>query len=464
MPEVLFLRNIEIDGVPGLDLRIEDGSVAEIGPRLAGRGESLDGRGGALIPGFHDHHIHILATAARSSSLDVTPIRDRALFETLARGYALRLRGEDWLRVTGYHESQLGPLDLAELDRLFPDAPVRIEHQTGALWFVNSRGLARLDLTDAPAGVERDATGRPTGRIVRENAWLRLRTSGSFPRLSDLGAQLAAFGLTGLTDATVSTEQAAADYLFEARQRGAMPQRMVLMSGEPLISPGDGVEIGPRKFLLDDHTLPDIDQTIEVVNGLRSENRAAAAHCVTDIQLAYMLAVFDAVGGRRGDRIEHGSVIPRSAIGRLSEFELTVVTQPAFVAERGDRYLQDHPPEVLDDLYRCASLLEHGVRVAAGSDAPYGNPDPWLAMRAAATRLTRDGAVLGPGERVDAARALGLYLCGAHDPGGPMRRVTPGAPADLCLLGAPMMEILEALDADLVRATMVAGQLVYLRD
>jgi len=27
-----------------------------------------------------------------------------------------------------------------------------------------------------------------------------------------------------------------------------------------------------------------------------------------------------------------------------------------------------------------------------------------------------------------------------------------------------MMEILEALDADLVRATMVAGQLVYLRD
>ena len=67
----------------------------------------------------------------------------------------------------------------------------------------------------------------------------------------------------------------------------------------------------------------------------------------------------------------------------LAERGLTVVTQPGFVAERGDRYLLDVPPEEHADLYRCASLLDAGVPVAGSTDAPYTSPDPWLAIRAA---------------------------------------------------------------------------------
>jgi cytosine/adenosine deaminase-related metal-dependent hydrolase len=61
----LTLRNVEIDGHAGLDVRLQDGRVAAIGERLPGRGDDLDGRGGALIPGLIDHHIHLFATAAQ---------------------------------------------------------------------------------------------------------------------------------------------------------------------------------------------------------------------------------------------------------------------------------------------------------------------------------------------------------------------------------------------------------------
>ena len=64
---------------------------------------------------------------------------------------------------------------------------------------------------------------------------------------------------------------------------------------------------------------------------------------------------------------------------------------------------QDQP-----DLYRAASLAEAGIALAAGSDAPYGSPDPWRAMRTASRRLTVGGQLLGPDERLAPRRALDL--------------------------------------------------------
>jgi hypothetical protein len=157
-----------------------------------------------------------------------------------------------------------------------------------------------------------------------------------------------------------------------------------------------------------------------------------AAHCVTAAELAVMLAAFDVAGARAGDRIEHGGVIAPAAIGELKRLGLTVVTQPAFILERGDRYLAEVDPAEQNDLYRCASLLAAGVPVAGSSDAPYGSLDPWTALRAAVDRRTRSGAPIGPGERVSASAALGLYLGSFEDPGGPPRRITPGEAADLC--------------------------------
>ncbi|MCE3290528.1 MAG: Amidohydrolase 3, partial [Caulobacter sp.] len=191
----------------------------------------------------------------------------------------------------------------------------------------------------------------------------------------------------------------------------------------------------------------------------RAQGRGIAVHCVTATELAFTLAAFEAFGSWPGDRIEHGSVIPAAAIGALARLNLTVVTQPAFVGERGDRYLRTVDPSDQPDLYRCASLLEAGVRVAASSDAPYAGADPWAAMRAAVSRRTPAGHGLGEAERLSPARALDLFLGSFDDPGGPPRRLGLGTPADLCLLTAPPAEAPFA--ARPVAATVIGGRLAF---
>src|SRR6185312_8748065 len=139
------------------------------------------------------------------------------------------------------------------------------------------------------------------------------------------------------------------------------------------------------------------------IAGARRQRRTVAVHCVTAGELALTLAAFEAAGVRPGDRIEHGGVIPAAAIGQLRALGLTVVTQSAFVAERGDRYLAEVDAAEQPDLYRCASLRSAGVPVAGSSDAPYAAPDPWAGMAAAVSRRTLGGAVLNAGERIGAA-------------------------------------------------------------
>ncbi len=144
----------------------------------------------------------------------------------------------------------------------------------------------------------------------------------------------------------------------------------------------------------------------------------------------------------------------------LAALGVTVVTQPGFVAERGDRYRAEVDESEQADLWRCATLLRGGIGVAGGTDAPYGPTDPWRAMAAAVDRRTPSGAVLGADEGLDPARALGLFLGTAADPGGPARRIEPGAPGDLCLLDRPRREAFADLAAVEVTASFVAGAVV----
>ena len=120
-----------------------------------------------------------------------------------------------------------------------------------------------------------------------------------------------------------------------------------------------------------------------------------------------------------------------------------MVTQPHFLAERGDDYLRDVEAGDLPWLYRARGWLEAGVRLAGGSDAPFGAPDPWRAIRAAVARPHARRRAARPSERLAPERALALFLAPLDDPGGPPRRVAVGAPADLCLLDRPWRDARE---------------------
>lgn len=462
-PGSVLFRDVEVDGVR-TDVVVDGGTVRALAPGLVRPPgvEEVDGRGGALLPGLHDHHVHLAALAAATASVRVGPPHVTSV-EDLASALTeadRSLPAGAWLRAVGYHESVAGSLDRDLLDRLVPSRPVRILDRTGIRWTLNSAALSLVGADHAAhPGIGRDDRGRPTGPVDRGDEWLREVAGATPPDLAAVGRRLAELGVTGVTDCTPYRDVDGPGLLAAAVTSGALPQRVHVTGGPELIGTAVPAPLhpGPVKLVLDDDRLPDLDELVGIVRAAHAAGRAVAIHLVTAATLAYALAAWDAAGVSPADRIEHGSVITPAAARQIARLGVTVVTQPGFVAERGDRYLLDVDADEVPHLYRCGSLLGLGIPVAGSSDAPYTDPDPWRAVQAAVDRRTRDGEVLGPDERVPVERAIALFLGHPDDPGRRRRRIAPGAPADLCLLHRPLRGTATAPTADDVRATYRAG-------
>ena len=434
-----------------------------MGSGLNVRGPEFDGRRSALIPGLVDHHIHLLATATRGASLSLAGCADEAALIVALRHHAYPLGAGQWLRAMDYDEKTAGLPDRDDLDRWLPDRPARVADRTGALWILNSLAIAQLGDGPFPDCVERDSAGRPTGRIWRGDAWLRARIGSVAPSLADLGRQLARFGITAVTDAGAQNGPEEAALLAGARRTGELPQKLMLL-GRADLPAGEHYARGALKLLIDERNLPDSSDLARRIIAAHGEGRAVACHCVTTGELLVYLDALDrAGGGRPGDRIEHGGMIPQTLIADVVRHRLTVVTQPAFIHDRGDRYLEHVSADEQPDLYRAASLTAAGVELAAGSDAPYGAVNPWAAIGTAVQRRTRSGAVVGTQEAISPRAALDLYLGSLEQPAAP-RRLTIGSVADLCLLDCPLDEALANPDAAHVRATFINGRIVYCAD
>ncbi|WP_326818599.1 amidohydrolase family protein [Streptomyces sp. NBC_01762] len=459
----ILLRNVEVypHGARA-DCRIRRGHVARIGHELhPAPGELvIRGDGGALLPGLADHHLHLTATAARDSSLDVSALSRGELAAALAEADA----GDDgWVRVVGHDEVAHGNLDRDTLDAYRGSVPMRLQHRSGALWSVNSAGLARLGADHAShVGIERDLQGRPTGRLWRADDWLRDTLDAKPPSLRSLGARLASLGLTHVADAT--PDPAAAEAAFAAVRGGELPQYVMVMAEGAGAPHHPRLSVGPVKVVVTDHELPDLDDLAGRIARAHAVGRAVAVHCVSRVALALTLAALDQAGVRDGDRVEHGAVADPAAAGELARRGVRVVTQPTLVALRGDDYWQRTDPGDRVDLWRYGTLVRAGVRVAPSSDAPYGDLNPWACLRAAAGRHTPSGRVLGPDERLPARDVLRGMLAPLDDPGGPPRRIAVGSAADLVLLDRPLTDALRSPHARHVRATLIAGQLVYCTD
>ncbi|MFI0350300.1 amidohydrolase family protein [Actinomadura sp. 9N407] len=461
----LLLRDAEIDGRFRADVRVRDGRITEIGALTREPGESvLECGGGALLPGLCDHHLHLHALAARSRSAMCGPpaVNDPSELARALQHAAPDAHG--WIRGVGYAETVAGDLDAATLDRLGPHRPVRVQHRSGALWTFNTAALAATGVATADhPGIERDDEGRPTGRLWRADDWLRTRLPPSVPTpLDGVARTLTGFGITAVTDATPDLGPEALAAFDQAVRDGTLPQRLHLL-GTPLDAAPSArarVTTGPYKIVIADSGLPSLGDLTGRIAAAHRHGRPVAVHCVTREALFLLLAAFDEAGTVPGDRLEHAALIPAETIEDVARRELRVVTQPGFLADRGDDYLRDVPVEDHPDLYRCGGLLDAGIGIGLSSDAPYGPLDPWQVMDAAVQRRTRSGAVAGPSERITPLAALRAYLTDPRDPGGPVRQVRSGVPADLVLLHTPLAEALRRLDADQVRSVLIEGRVM----
>lgn len=467
----LTIRDAEVNGRI-VDVGIVDGLVVAVGRRrqVGSAGEVIDARGGALLPGLVDHHVHLLAFAAAMNSVDVTALEygDEGLDLVLRRS-AEGLTPGQWLRVVGYHAGIAGDLDRDLLDRICSDRPVRVQDRSGIRWTLNSAAVRVLGIeTLHDPRIERDCTGRATGRLHRGDDLLqRLQPGVTSPDLAAVGAAFVASGVTAVMDATPFDSAGRMELLASAVLSGALPLRVAVMGGVELVAAEvpQGLEWGPVKIIIDDLVYPDLDGLEEAIRVAHRSARPVAIHCVTRPALVLALAALEAAGVIDGDRIEHGAVIPDELVDVISGLGLRIVTQPSFVADRGDDYLEAVDSDDLPFLYRVRSLLDAGIRVAASSDAPYTHPDPWAAMRAAVERRSRSGTVLGGDERIDWHRALEMYLSPLGDPGGPPRTIASGVPGDLCLLDGPLSTVLTdaGSGAHRVVATIRGGVVVHRR-
>jgi predicted amidohydrolase YtcJ len=434
---MLIQRATTLDGAL-VDIRV-GARIDDVAETLAPRpGEDVfDAAGGTVLPGLHDHHVHLHSAAAAETSLRVGPpqVRDPA---ALAGALATAQAGEDgWIRAVGYHDSVAGPLDRSALDVLVPTVPLRVQHRSGVLWILNSAGLARVGLA-----------GHPDGRLRSADSWSDAlsRNSPAFSTSLDrVSSRLSRYGVTGITDATPDLDIGDVVRLTELHRQRQLRQRAHWLA--------------PGKRILHDDDL-DLEQLAAWITDRHRSGGPVAVHCVTAAQLLVTIAALRQAGTDPHDRIEHAAVAPSDCLGDLAELAVTVVTQPNFVSERGDQYLDEIPAAELHQLWRVASLLRARVPVALSTDMPFGRGDPWAAMRAAVHRTTPSGAVLGVEERVSARTALTMFFGCPDRPARP-RTVEPGQPADLCVLTVPPEAALAELDSGMVAATVIGGEVAY---
>jgi predicted amidohydrolase YtcJ len=470
----LLLRNVEVHGRPDRSLLVDAGSVREMGPSdVVGRGadpdQVIDGGGGVLLPGLHDHHIHLFALAALQDSLWCGPpavTGAESLVDAL-RSASRSRRDHDWLRGVGWDDTVIGWPDRHDLDGAVADRPIRLQHRSGALWVLNSAALARLDLDLAPSlppGLELDRTGEPTGRLFGVDAWLADRLGGGPPDLSEIGGGLAAHGVTGVTDATAHNGVTELDEFARQHLDGRLPQRITAMTAPEVDHRPDGITVGPVKIVLAERDLPDRRDLVHTIMTAHEHHRPVAIHAASRPTVVYAITALADAGRRSQDRIEHASVVPPELVRPLARLGATVVTQHHFLAEHGDRYHRTVEPADRPWLYRGRAFVDNGIPLAAGSDAPVGDPDPFATMRAAVERTTSEGRVLEPGEALEPEEALALFTGSPDDPGGRPRRVRVGSAADLCLLDRPWADARRRPDRRMVRATIIDGRLVYDRE
>ena len=449
------------------------GSPSALRRLAGGTVHRIDCRGATVLPGLVDPHLHLFALAARGAHLECGAFRSVAALLAAIRASVRTVQPGGWVRGEGLDDHLLGRLPTAaELDRASPHVPVRLRHRTRHASVLNGVGLARLG---ARPGVER-RHGRPTGLVYGEEAAVG-RVVGPLPAgviadgLVAAAGALRAAGVTTVADATPRSwrELGPLRGLVEA---GGMGVRVFAMrrAGAPPWRGGDRLRPGPVKLMVEEGPggLCPTPAVLARRIALGAVTGGVAVHCLGASTLVAALAGFAALParlrGRGPHRLEHVAECPPPLVQGIAALGLTVVTNPAFVRQRGDVYRRETEATRWSWLYRARTLAAAGVRLAAGSDAPIGPLSPWIGLATARARRTASGAVLGGRERLAAADALALFTCGAADAlGAPaLGRLRVGGPADLIAvepdpLRAPPDEVATAR----VRFSMLGGEVAW---
>ncbi len=477
-------------------LRIRNGIITEVSDWLEPTAEEqvYDGEGRWAIPGLWDAHVHMgqwattlgrLNLAGTSSPEEVIE-RVQAHLSAHPSPPSQTLEGWGFRSATWSRQPTVAELDMASGER--PVVLISGDLHNG---WLNSAALRALGVspTDAPLtedswfAVFKRLHHLPGANDASEAAYLEaVRQASSKGIVGIVDLELAAnyvdwptrfeAGVTGLR-VRVATY---ADRLDEVIASG-------LTTGQPL-SAGDGLlTMGPLKIISDGSlntgtafccepyaaspgAEPQLGQRnlsqreLEVLLKKATSARLhAAVHAIGDAAFSSALDAFERSGAKGS--IEHAQLVATHDLPRMARLGIGASVQPAHLLDDRDPTLQIWPDRA-DRCFAFRSMLDAGVRLAMGSDAPVSPLDPWLTMAAAVHRSADEREPWHPEQALPMGEALAASVDGQGT-------LAPGSRADIAVLdqdpladeGQDSRDVARRLREMTVAATFLAGRPTY---
>ncbi|MCX6005959.1 MAG: amidohydrolase [Chloroflexi bacterium] len=457
----------------------------------------IDCAGKTVIPGFHDAHCHVVGYAESLVNVDVSPSSVHSIddmVQKIKRAASMAPAGS-WIRCTGYNEfylSETRPPTRHDLDRATIAYPVKLMHRSGHAYVLNTPAMAIAGITneleEPPGGmIDRDLdTGEPNGLLFGMGRYL----ANVVPPLSDneldmaikyAGKALVSLGVTSVQDASPGNDLNRWRQFLDWKKRGLFAPRTMLMFGPeqveilPLHDKRSGLRSGAVKIVLDEVRgclNPPQAELNKMIAAIHDRHLQVAIHAVeeTTIDAAIKALIFALekypLHGHR-HRIEHCSICTADNAGKLAKLGAVIVTNPSFIYYSGERYLATVHASQRKHLYALNTMLQAGLRIAAGSDAPVVPPDPLKGIYSAIARKAETGQVVLKKEAVSFIDALSFYTGNAAYSCFQERQlgtITRGKYADLVILNMDSGNASQDEIADTkVDMTILGGKVVYRR-
>jgi len=480
----------------------------------------VDAKGGRLLPGFNDAHVHFSDGGASLAAVQLTDATSIKEFVKRISDYASHAPKGEWIRNGEWDETKWSPARLPtrqDIDAATADNPVALDRYDGHMILVNSKVLALAGITsktpDPPGGViVRDATGEPTGALKDAATELVQHiapplTAAQRRRAIDGALHEAAMrGVTSVQDMTLDYGDLAVysqlldEGKLSVRVYGAPPIAKLEDQAQLGIGRafgGPALRIGALKMFADGSLgsrtayfiQPYADEPanrgllysdmLPLIKAGQRLMRADAAnlqvctHAIGDAGIATTLDLYQAVEKADGPRdrrwrIEHAQHMAAKDFERFAQLHVIASVQPYQAIDDGRWAEARIGHDRASRTYAFRTFMDHGVRLAFGTDWPVAPLDPMLTLYAATTRATLDGKYPQgwfPEQKLTIQEAIAAYTMGSayaefqeHDKGS----IEPGKLADMVLLSQDVLTIAPAAIRDShVLKTWVGGVEVY---
>ncbi|MET4781481.1 amidohydrolase family protein [Glaciihabitans sp. UYNi722] len=483
-----LLRDARLVGGPDRpqDVLVADGVVTAIADSLQpGTSEVVELDGRYLGPGLWDHHVHFSQWALVSQRLDISAATSAAEAAGMIATHLLS-QPDKAVQLVGF----------GFRDALWPDAPHRslLDAVAPAVPVVLMSGDLHCVWLNSVALTLFGHPYHSTGVLREQDAFAVNTALSTIPDdlldrwVDEAATAAAARGVVGIVDLEMSltldswTRRVAAGTGRLRVDCGVYPEDLEaviargLRTGDALPGTDGLIRMGPFKIIIDgslntrtaachdpfsgfEHDpnpngllAYEFDELVAYLRRASSNGIVPAVHAIGDLANQLALDAFEAAGV--GGGIEHAQLIAVTDFARFASLGVTASVQPEHAMD--DRDIADLLwAGRTDRAFAFASLVEAGVTLHFGSDAPVAPLDPWVTMAAALSR-SRDGRESWhPEQRTDARTSYAASTDGR----------TAVAVGDVADLVVTELDPLIASDVQLrsmpVFATMLGGEWTF---